>query len=133
MQKPISRRQHAFTDYSYIPLVALAPGLVGFKGESAAARLCQIASGAVAVSSLFTRAEWGAVPVMPYKAHLVIDAALGAFALGAPWAFGFARNAPRPEHLLGDGCRRPRGRAALPAKRDGLVVRPQSLHLPPQQ
>ena len=104
MQKPISRRQHAFTDYSYIPLVALAPGLVGFKGESAAARLCQIASGAVAVSSLFTRAEWGAVPVMPYKAHLVIDAALGAFALGAPWAFGFARNARARNTFLAMGA-----------------------------
>ena len=46
------------------------------------------------MSSLLTRAEWGAVQVMPYRAHhrahLVVDAALDAFALAAPWRFGFA-------------------------------------------
>ena len=115
MQKPISRRQHAFTDYSYIPLVSLAPGLVGFQEEPAAARLCRVASGAVAVSSLFTRAEWGTVPVLPYKAHLALDAALGAFALGAPWLFGFARNARARNTFLAMGA------AGLMA---GLLSRP---------
>ena len=28
--------------------------------------------------------------MIPYKGHLAIDAALGAFALAAPWVFGFA-------------------------------------------
>ena len=70
MTKPISRRQHAATDYSYVPLVSLAPGLAGFQDEPAAARLCRVASGVIAVSTLLTRAEWGTVKVMPYKAHL---------------------------------------------------------------
>ncbi|OUJ67769.1 SPW repeat domain-containing protein [Hymenobacter crusticola] len=92
MQKPISRRQHAFTDYSYVPLVASAPDLVGFTQEKAATTLCHVLSGTVLLSSLFTRAEWGPLRVMPYKAHLVIDTLGGLTALSAPWVFGFAQN-----------------------------------------
>lgn len=92
MEKPISRRQHAFTDYSYVPLVASAPDLLGFKDEKTAATLCHVLSSTILVSSLFTRAEWGAIPVMPYKAHLAIDTLGGLTALTAPWVFGFAKN-----------------------------------------
>lgn len=92
MTKPISRRKHAFTDYSYVPLVASAPGLIGFADEKAAVTMCRVLSGTVLISSLFTRAEWGPIPVMPYKAHLVIDTLGSLTALAAPWAFGFARN-----------------------------------------
>lgn len=92
MNQPISRRQHAFTDYSYVPLVAAAPDLVGFREERAATTLCYVLSSSVLVSSLFTRAEWGLVRVIPYKAHLAFDALGGLTALSAPWLFGFAKN-----------------------------------------
>ena len=92
MSKPISRRAHAFTDYSYVPLVASAPDLVGFTQEKTATTLCHVLSSTVLVSSFFTRAEWGPVRVMPYKAHLAIDAIGGLTALTAPWVFGFAKN-----------------------------------------
>jgi hypothetical protein len=92
MEKPISRRQHGFADYAYIPLVASAPSLVGFTDEKAARTLCQVLSGTVLVSSLFTRAEWGLVRVIPFKAHLAFDALGSATALAAPWLFGFAKN-----------------------------------------
>ena len=92
MFQPISRRQHAFTDYSYAPLVASAPELVGFTEEKAATTLCHILSGTILISSLFTRAEWGPIRVMPYKAHLAIDTLGGLTALTAPWVFGFAKN-----------------------------------------
>ena len=118
MTKPISRRQHAATDYSYIPLVSLAPGLAGFEDEPTAARLCRIASGTIAASSLLTRAEWGTVKVMPYKAHLAIDAALGAFSLAAPWLFGFARNRRARNTFLAMGL------AGLSA---GLLSRPNEM------
>lgn len=92
MHKPISRRQHAFTDYSYVPLVASAPDLVGFRDEKAATTLCHVLSSTVLISSLFTRAEWGPIRIMPYKAHLAIDTMGGLTALTAPWLFGFAKN-----------------------------------------
>ena len=92
MEKPISRRQHAFTDYSYVPLVSSAPTLVGFKEEKTATALCHVLSSSILISSLFTRAEWGPIPVIPYKAHLAFDTLGGLTALTAPWVFGFAKN-----------------------------------------
>lgn len=90
MNKPISRAQHGLADYSYIPLVAVAPDLMHFEEEKTATTLCQVLSGGVLLSSLLTRAEWGLAPVIPFKAHLAADWVVGAFTLGAPWLFGFA-------------------------------------------
>lgn len=104
MNQPISRKQHGFTDYSYIPLVASAPELVGFENEKTAATLCRVMSGTVLLSSLFTRAEWGAVRLMPYKAHLALDTLNGALALGAPWLFGFAKNTRARNTFLAIGA-----------------------------
>ena len=92
MNQPISRTQHGFTDYSYIPTVAAAPELVGFTEEKTATTLCRVLAGNILLTSLFTRAEWGLVRVLPFKAHLVADAVVGAFAASAPWLFGFAEN-----------------------------------------
>ena len=88
--QPISRRAHGWTDYSYVPGVLAAPRLAGFTGDATPARLTRAFAGAIALSSVFTRAEWGVVKVMPYTAHLALDAGVGAFALAAPWVFGFA-------------------------------------------
>jgi len=92
MNQPISRVQHGFTDYSYIPLVAAAPHLLGFTDQKTATTLSYVLSSNVLASSLLTRAEWGVFKVMPYKAHLVLDVANGLAALSAPWLFGFAKN-----------------------------------------
>ena len=104
MSKPISRSMHAFTDYSYVPLVASAPELVGFETEKTAVELCHVLSSSILLSSLFTRAEWGPIPVMPYKMHLVLDTLGGALALGAPWLFGFAHNAKARNTFLVAGA-----------------------------
>ena len=95
---------HALTDYSYVPLVAAAPKLAGFEEEKTAVNLCHLLSSSILLSSLVTRAEWGPVPVMPYKAHLALDTFGGALALGAPWLFGFARNARARDTFLAMGA-----------------------------
>lgn len=92
MDKPITRVQHGFTDYSYIPLVSSAPHLVGFTDNKTASTLCYVLSSTILASSLVTRAEWGVFKVMPYKAHLVLDTVGGLTALTAPWLFGFAKD-----------------------------------------
>ncbi|QKG53914.1 hypothetical protein [Hymenobacter sp. BRD67] len=92
MDQPISRRQHGFADYTYVPLVAAAPALAGFTAEKTAATLCYVLSSSVLASSLFTRAEWGLVRVIPFKAHLAFDALGAVTTLTAPWLFGFAKN-----------------------------------------
>ena len=90
MEKPISRPAHGFTDYSYVPIVAAAPWLVSFTDQPTAVGLTRVLSGSILATSLLTRAEWGLVKVIPFRTHLVADTAVGLFALGAPWLFGFA-------------------------------------------
>lgn len=92
MKQPISRRQHGFTDYSYIPGVLLAPKLVGFEDDKTAVAIGRVLAGNILLSSLLTRAEWGLFKVMPYKAHLIADVAVGVLAASSPWLFGFAKN-----------------------------------------
>lgn len=57
MEKPITRKQHGFTDYSYVPFVVAAPSLVGFEDEPTAVQLTRGRSGNILATSLFTRAE----------------------------------------------------------------------------
>jgi len=92
MDKPISRKAHGFTDYSYIPLALTSPILFDFENEEQAKIASKIQAGSILISSLFTRAEWGLFKVMPYKTHLILDVAVGAFSLSAPWLFGFSKN-----------------------------------------
>lgn len=92
MEKPISRKNHGFIDYAFIPFALAAPKLFNFNDEENAVTATRILAGATIVSGLMTRAEWGVFKVMPFKYHLALDIATGAFALSAPWVFGFAKN-----------------------------------------
>jgi hypothetical protein len=103
MRHAIPRPYHWPADYSYIPLVATAPETLGFSNEKAATTLCRVFSGGVLLSALFTRAEWGLVRVMPYKAHVALDFASGVAALAAPWLFGFAHHARARNTFLAMG------------------------------
>ena len=92
MSKPISRPWHGLTDYNYIAVVSVAPKEFGFEDEKTAVLMTRLLTTTILVSSLFTRAEWGFIKVMPYKAHLVLDALGGMLALSAPWLLGFSGN-----------------------------------------
>jgi len=66
--------------------------------------LCRAISGGTLVSALITNAEWGAVKVMPFKAHLAVDFATSLFALAAPWLFGFSGNTKARNTFLSMGA-----------------------------
>ncbi|QMU29090.1 SPW repeat domain-containing protein [Adhaeribacter radiodurans] len=92
MKQPISRQMHGVADYSYIPTITAAPELFNFKEEKTATTLCRVLGGNLFLTSILTRAEWGLVKVLPFKAHLALDVAAGIFTASAPWLFGFADN-----------------------------------------
>jgi len=101
MEKPISRRQHGFLDYSYVPLAFTMPKLAGFEDEKTAVTATRVIAGNVLLTTLFTRAEWGLFKELPFKTHLILDVAAGALTAGAPWLLGFAKNkAARNAFLL---------------------------------
>jgi hypothetical protein len=101
MEQPISRRQHGFADYSYIPLALAIPKLAGFEDEKNAVTMTRVLAGNVLTSTLFTRAEWGLFKKLPFKTHLMLDVAVGVLAASSPWLLGFAKNkAARNSFLL---------------------------------
>jgi hypothetical protein len=83
MIKGITKKQHVCADYSYVPLVLLAPSIAKFEKDIVASQLCRaFALGSLGVS-LLTDAKWGLVRLIPYKTHAIIDVATGALALAA--------------------------------------------------
>jgi hypothetical protein len=82
MPRPIDSTLHGVTDYSAGTLLMTAfPRLAGIEGTRSA-RQIRIAGAAHAGYSTITDYPVGIVKLLPYKAHLAIDA-LGAVALGA--------------------------------------------------
>ena len=104
MNKPIPRQLHAVLDYSYAALFSAAPELVGFTNEEVAARLSRVVSGGVLTTSLLTRYELGLIRVLPFKAHLAADVAVGLLTLGAPFLFGFSGNKKARNFFVGLGA-----------------------------
>src|SRR4028118_1472397 len=104
MKKLISRQTHGVADYSYAALFSGAPELIGFTDEEAAARLSRVVSGGVLLTSLLTRYELGLIRVLPFKAHLAADVAVGLLTLGAPFLFGFSRNKKARDFFVGLGA-----------------------------
>lgn len=104
MNKPISRQLHGVLDYTYAAIISTAPELAGFKDERAAATLSRAVGAGVALTSLMTRYELGAVRVLPFKAHLAADVAAGLFTLSAPFLFGFADNQRARNVFVGMGA-----------------------------
>jgi hypothetical protein len=80
--RPIDSTLHGVTDYSVgATLLTVFPKLAGMEGTDSA-RQVRIAAGVHAGYSTITDYPLGIVKVLPYKAHLAIDA-LGAIALAA--------------------------------------------------
>lgn len=88
--KPISSRLHGVLDYVVGLLLIIAPFALDF-ADHGPAMWVPIALGATTiVYSLFTQYEYGLVPALPLRVHLVIDALGGVLLAASPWLFGFA-------------------------------------------
>lgn len=96
----IKRSQHGIADYVYAPLVWMAPKIAGFYLLPQATLACRAASVGALTYSLLTNAEWGAAKLIPYKAHLAIDLAVGVASLAAPWMLGVQKNSRARNTLL---------------------------------
>lgn len=96
----ITRKQHGIADYAYAPLVWLAPKLAGFTMVPQATLACKAASVGALTYTLLTKAEWGAAKLIPYKAHLAVDLAVGALSLAGPWLLKVQHNKRARNTLL---------------------------------
>jgi hypothetical protein len=93
--RPIDSTLHGVTDYALGTLLMTAlPRLAGVEGTESAAQM-RIAGAAHAAYSTLTDYPLGIVKLIPYKAHLAIDA-VGAVAVGAlPFLTGQYRKGPK--------------------------------------
>ena len=80
------------TEFTYVLFVGSAPFWLGFRDQHTPATLCFVLAGLILLASLFTRAEWGLVKIVPYKLHLAADVVVGLFALLTPFIFGFSHD-----------------------------------------
>jgi len=93
--RPIDSTLHGVTDYTLGTLLMTAlPRLAGVEGTESATQM-RITGAAHAAYSTLTDYPLGIVKLIPYKAHLAIDA-LGAVAVGAlPFLTGQYRKGPK--------------------------------------
>ena len=89
MTGPLSPRAHGFLDYGASVVVALAPSLFDFGGLPAT--LCYLFAVALFVMSLLTAYPLGALKLIPFPAHGMVEAASSLFLLLAPFLLGFSR------------------------------------------
>jgi hypothetical protein len=103
ISKPISKNLHGLIDYSYAVIVPFLPEIAGFEKQESATILCRnLGAGALAYSVL-TKARWGLLQVLPFKAHLAIDLSVSCLAVVAPWILGFSGKTNARNALLATG------------------------------
>jgi hypothetical protein len=93
--RPIDSTLHGVTDYTLgALLLSVLPRVAGVEGTESATQM-RVAGAAHAGYSTLTDYPLGVVKLIPYKAHLALDA-LGAVAVGAlPFITGQYRKGPR--------------------------------------
>ncbi len=82
----IPKEQHIIADLGYIPLAWMAPDLFDFEDEKTATAICKASAAADVVYTALTDAPWGAVKLISYEAHAILDVAQGVTALAAAFA-----------------------------------------------
>ncbi|AXT62360.1 hypothetical protein D1816_18985 [Aquimarina sp. AD10] len=88
--KFVTKRIHAFLDYPVaISLMAL-PFLLGLGSSNPLALQLSVATGIAAfILTLLTNHHLGALRVIPYKVHLIVDFLVGVVFVVAPFLLGF--------------------------------------------
>ena len=83
---------HAVIDYAWAGTMMAAPWLFGFS-RNRKAKMNAVGSGAAILGlSLLTRYPLGALPLISFPAHGVVETIAGAATVTAPWLMGFSRN-----------------------------------------
>jgi hypothetical protein len=97
----ISTKIHGVLDYMMSIVLMGAPWLLGFARAGGETWIPVILGVIMLIYSLFTDYEYGALKVLPVKAHLLIDLLAGVFLAASPWILGFADYVFLPHLVLG--------------------------------
>jgi hypothetical protein len=92
MLKVLNPTLHGALDYGLALAFIFLPGVLGF--GNFAANLSQIIGVAYLGTSLVTRYPLGALKLIPFPLHGVIESIMAAAWIALPWVLGFADDAP---------------------------------------
>jgi hypothetical protein len=87
----ISPKVHGFIDYAMAGQLISAPYLFGFKKDKLATTIALTAGFSVLGVSLLTRYPLGAVKVIPFKTHGIIETGAASFLAISPLLFNFRK------------------------------------------
>lgn len=91
MKKVLDPKTHGILDYALAAMFLLAPSLFGFTEVAATA---SYVIGVVYIgTSLLTRYPLGALKVIPFPTHGVLESVMAAAWIVMPWLLGFAGDA----------------------------------------
>lgn len=82
-------------------LLIASPWLFGFNRGGAETWVFVILGVGALVYSLMTRYELGALKVIPFKVHLMLDIASGILLAASPWLFSFSELVYLPHLIFG--------------------------------
>jgi hypothetical protein len=99
--KIISPQVHGIMDYFAAVLMLNSPWFFQFADDATAAGIPLLLGYAMLIYNLLTKYEMGALPMIPFKAHLLLDTSSGVLLAAAPWLFGFAERVAWPHVALG--------------------------------
>jgi hypothetical protein len=99
--KIIPRPIHGVLDYVVGIILILSPRLFGFNSGGAEQSVPVALGWTTLVYSLLTKYELGALRMIPFRAHLVLDFLSGLFLAVSPWLLGFANRVWVPHVILG--------------------------------
>lgn len=102
MLKFIDARVHGVLDYALAAAFIFAPGVLGFGPD--AANLSRIIGIAYLGASLLTKYPLGALKLIPFPVHGLLEALMAASWLAVPWIFGFAADAAARNFYLAAGA-----------------------------
>ena len=92
--KKLQPLPHAVMDYAWAGTMIAAPWLFGFSKNKTATVNSVASGGAILGLSLMTNYPLGAVKVISFPTHGVIETVAGVAAAAAPWLMKFSRNKP---------------------------------------
>jgi urea transporter len=97
----INSRTHGAIDYIVGFALLLAPYLFRFAEIPAARNVAWFVGGAIILMSLVTAYELSIAKLIPFRAHVAVDLAMGVFLALSPWIFGFSQLVIAPHLIVG--------------------------------
>ena len=101
MLKWLNPMAHGVLDYGLALTFLLAPSLFGL--SEVPTRLSYLFGFAYFGASLFTRYPLGAVQLLPFTAHGMLETLMAASWIALPWVIGFAGEAPARNFFVAAG------------------------------